>query len=425
MTDQSRRAVFVSQRYPPEQGGNASRIRDNAVSLRDNGWDVTVLSPVKSYPFGEFDRSRTVRTSERDDGIVIHRFWTWQPRAADPSLTERLAYYLIFTVGALWWLLRNRRQCDVVVTSSPPITTQLPGIVMSFLGVPWVTDVRDLWIDAAVSLGHIAEGSLPERLARRFQKFALHRADRITVTTAATTDVLEETYGPGLSSKTVLIPNGVDTDTFHPTDTAERPIVIYTGNIGSAQDLEVCVEAMAKLSHDDVVLRLVGTGDREAALRRLADDLSLNDRVEFTGLVPREQVPEYLNEATIGIAPLRDTDALNYAMPTKVYEYMACALPTLVTGGDHIRSFVDESGGGVHVTNDPERIAEVLDALFADESRRETLARQGYEHVVERYTRDGIARRLSAELSELVDEAGAADIAERANMDGTTTADAN
>jgi glycosyltransferase involved in cell wall biosynthesis len=403
MARDTRHVVFVSQRYPPEQGGNASRIRDTAVNLQHQGWDVTVLSPVKSYPFSEFERSRTWQTTESDGEVTVHRFWTWQPQTVDPSLIQRLAYFLIFALHATWWLLRNFRRYDAVITSSPPITTQLPGLATSLLGKPWVADVRDLWIDAAVSLGHIGEGSLPERLARRFQEFALRTADRITVTTDATTTELETTYGPGLARKAVLIPNGVDTDTFHPTDAEKDPTIVYTGNIGSAQDLEACVRAMARLTHDEATLQLVGSGDVEPDLKRLVDNLSIEDRVEFTGLVPREVVPAILNEAMVGIAPLEDTDALQYAMPTKVYEYMACGLPTVVTGGDHIERFIEESGGGVHVENDPDRIAEVFDELLSDQTYRTGLAERGHEHVVERYTRDGIARRLNDELVELVD----------------------
>lgn len=406
MSGDTHQVVFVSQRYPPEQGGNASRIRDTAINLTEEGWDVTVLAPVKSYPFGEFERSRAWHTRESDGEITIHRFWTWQPQTADPAFLQRLAYFTLFALHVLWWLLRNIRQYDVVITSSPPITTELPGIVVSMLGKPWVTDIRDLWIDAAVSLGHIEAGGVPERLARRFQGFALRTADRITVTTDATTNSLEETYGSGLSSKAVLIPNGVDTDQFHPgggdTNT-DRPVVVYTGNIGSAQDLHACVRAMAHLPNQDAVLRLVGSGDVEGELKHIADDLSLNGRVEFTGLVPRETVPTILSEATVGIAPLKDTDALKYAMPTKVYEYMACGLPTLVTGGDHIEWFVRESGGGVHVENDPEKIAEALDRLLGDQAYRDELAARGHDYVVEHYTRDEIARRLSDELIAIVE----------------------
>lgn len=404
MTNDTRQVVFISQRYPPEQGGNASRIRDLAVNIHDEGWDVTVLSPVKSYPFGEFGRSSTRHTVESQEGITIHRLWTWQPQMTDPSLHHRLAYYLIFALHAGMWLLWNVREYDIVVTSDPPVTTELPGLVASLLGKPWIADIRDLWIDAAVALGKLEAGGIMERAAREFQRLSLQRADRITVTTEATTDRLADSYGQMVDAKSVLVPNGVEVDVFHPTDAEEERVIVYTGNLGSAQDLESCVRAMARLSDDDAVLQLVGTGDEKPALERLAEELSLSSRVEFTGLVPREEVPRILNRAMVGIAPLKDTEALQYAMPTKVYEYMACSLPTLVTGGEHIEQFMEDSGGGVHVENDPDRIAEELDAMFDDESYREELANRGYEYVIERFTRDAIARRLRDELDELVEQ---------------------
>jgi glycosyltransferase involved in cell wall biosynthesis len=423
MTGKRRRVVFVSQMYPPEKGGNPSRIHDNATHLREEGWDVTVLAPPPSYPPDEFERTTERASTETIDGITVHRLWTWQPRGDDPGMKSRLPYFLLFAVHAVVWLLRNVRRYDVVVTSTPPISTGAPGLLAAALGKPWVVDVRDLWIDASISLGYLDEGSLVERVSRRFQKTVLHTADRVLVTTEGNGRRLREAYGESLAEKTLLIPNGVDTATFHPSsdDASEsdptgathvgvsdggrsdaRPTIVYTGNLGSAQDLDSCVRAMSHLSHETAVLKLVGNGDRKSDLRRLAAELGVEDRVEFTGTIPREEVPAVLDDATVGVAPLKDTDELAYAMPTKVYEYMACGLPTLVTGRGEVEQFVAESGGGVHAENDPERIAERLDELLADPERRRRLAEQGHEYVTTRYGRQAIASRFSDELADLV-----------------------
>jgi glycosyltransferase involved in cell wall biosynthesis len=413
MNGHARRVVFVSQMYPPEKGGNPSRIHDTAVHLRDEGWDVTVLAPPPSYPPGEFERTFRRASTDTIDGVTVHRLWTWQPRGDDPGMKSRLPYFLLFAIHALLWLLRNVRRYDVVVTSTPPISTGAPGLLTAALGKPWVVDVRDLWIDASISLGYLEEGSLIERVSRRFQRTVLHAADRVTVTTEGNGRRLRQTYGQSLGDKLLLVPNGVDTTTFRPAgdeattddrDAADRPpTVVYTGNLGSAQDLESCVRAMAHLDHEDAVLKLVGSGDRKAALQRLVTDLDLDDRVEFTGTIPREEVPGVLARATVGVAPLKDSEELAYAMPTKVYEYLACKLPVLVTGRGEVERFVEESGGGVHAANDPERIAERLDELLADPERRRRLAERGHEHVTAQYGRHAIAGRLSDELEALLD----------------------
>jgi glycosyltransferase involved in cell wall biosynthesis len=413
-----RRIVFVSQMYPPEKGGNPSRIHDLAVHLRDEDWDVTVLAPPPSYPPGEFERTFRRASTDTIDGVTVHRLWTWQPRGDDPGMKSRLPYFLVFAMHALVWLLRHRRRYDVVVTSTPPISTGAPGLLAVALGKPWVVDVRDLWIDASISLGYLEEGSLIERVSRWFQRTVLHAADRVSVTTEGNGRRLRETYGQSLAGKLLHVPNGVDTDTFRPAgdeastadgtaagdeaSTADRPTIVYTGNLGSAQDLESCVRAMAHLENEDAVLTLVGNGDRKAALQRLVSDLGLDDRVEFMGTIPRAEVPAVLNRATVGVAPLKDSEELAYAMPTKVYEYLACKLPTLVTGRGEVERFVEASGGGVHAENDPERIADRLDELLADPARRRRLAEQGHEYVTARHGRRAIASSLSDELGTLV-----------------------
>jgi len=443
MTGTARRVLFISQRFPPEKGGNASRIHDTATQLADRGWSVTVLAPLPCYPPGEFDRRWSRSTTESIDGVTVHRLWTWQPQVEGPGIARRLPYYLLFGLHAMLWLLWNVRRYDVVITSTPPISTGAPGLLATALGKPWTVDVRDLWIDAAVSLGYIEAGGCAERISRGFQRLVLHSADRITVTTPTMVRLLRSTYGDELNEKTVVIPNGVDTERFHPDegrppgsgpgtdrrldaaesgertgrraragtatriDSATRrddepAVVVYAGNLGSAQDLEACVPAIPRLDHDDTVLRLVGSGDIESRLRELADELGVDNRVEFVGTVPRSEVPEILNTATIGIAPLKDAEVFAYAMPTKVYEYMACGLPVLVTGRGEVERFVLDSDGGVHARNDPAAIAHRIDEMLADERRRQRMAERGRDHVVEHYDRDAITRDLETELVNLV-----------------------
>ena len=423
------RAVFVSQRFPPDKGGNAARIHDVTTHL-DDGWDVTVLAPPPSYPPGEFDRSWQRKQTDSVDGVTTHRLWTWQPMTENPGMLRRLPYYLLFSIHAMFWLVWNVRRYDAVVTTTPPISTGAAGLCASVLGKPWIVDVRDLWIDAAVSLGYLDEGSFLERASRRFQRLVLHTADGITVTTELLGEYIQELYGESLAEKTLLISNGVDVDRFQPPasrvsddstaaavpenrqDAAAtagpkpdggRSTIIYTGNLGSSQALGPCIRAMAHLEHDAAVLKLIGAGDMKSELRQLRDDLGLADRVEFHGLVPRAEVPALLADATIGIAPLQDSEEMAYAMPTKLYEYLASGLPTVVTGRGEIERFIDASGGGFHVENDPEQIAAKFDELLADEQLREQLGRDGRAYVEANCDRKAIANRLSKKLSELVE----------------------
>jgi len=414
--DTDRSVVFVSQQFPPDRSGHASRIRDMSTALADDGWTVTVLAPPPSFPPSAFDHSWRPVESTTTDGVVVNRLWSPQPTSSDPGFLTRMAYYVVFAAHAFCWLLLNGRRYDVVVTTTPPISTGVAGLTSLLFGQRWVVDVRDLWIDASVSLGFIEEGGALERVSRRYQWFVLHRADSIAVTTTTLGEEVCEQYGDSLSARIELMPNGVDIDRFDESATADaasdesrtddKSIIIYTGNIGHAQDLDVCIDALTRLP-EDTTLRLVGGGDALPALQEQAAEQGLTDRVEFVGPVDHEEIPPLLADADVGIAPLKDDSGLSYAMPTKVYEYLGCRLPVVATGNGELERFMAESEGGVHAKNDPESIAEAIETLLSHDDLRTERAQTGYEHVARQYDRAEIAARFSDHLDGLVADGAA------------------
>ncbi|WP_276253174.1 glycosyltransferase family 4 protein [Halomontanus rarus] len=397
----SNSVVIVSQHFPPDKSGNASRVHDTARHLVDEGWAVTVLAPPPAFPHGQFDPTWKRKQSQVKDGVTVHRLWAWQPLGEDPHFLSRMAYYVLFPLHVMLWTLFHYREFDVIITSSPPIFTGFAGLPFGLSGQKaWLVDVRDLWIDASVGLGFIEDNGVGERLARRYERVVLQQADQVTVTTTVLGERLVDLYDLD-SEKIVHLPNGVDTDRFEPSASEPDPVIIYTGNVGHAQDLESCVRAMAELERDDVTLKIVGDGDIKSDLERLARETNLNGQVEFTGLVPRDEIPEILDNAMIGLAPLKSTDTLEYAVPTKAYEYMACELPVVATGIGEINSLIEDSGGGLLVANDPEAIADVFEQLLEEESTRSDLGSSGREHMIENYDRGVVAERLSGVLEEV------------------------
>ena len=413
--------VFVSQQFPPDRSGHASRLSALATTLADEGWDVSVLTPPPSFPHGEFERSWRPTERTQIDGVEVVRLWTVQPTSPDPGFLTRMAFYVLFAVHATLWLLARRHEHDVLVTTTPPISTGVAGLATVRADTRWVVDVRDLWIDASVSLGFISEGGLLERGSRRFQRGVLSRADRLSVTTETLGERLCEQYGAELEAKLLLVPNGVDTERFQRPETAatnsgppveavrrdggenERTpkVVIYTGNIGHAQNLDECVRALETLP-EDVILRLVGGGDAVEDLEQLATDRGVRHRVEFVGTRPHEEIPELIGEAQVGLAPLRDDAELGYAMPTKVYEYLGSGVPVVTTGRGELERFIDRSGGGIHAESDDQSIATAIETLLEDDDLRVETGRRGSEYVCERYDRKSVAREFSQHLCRLV-----------------------
>jgi len=393
MSETKPNLLVISQTFPPEKGGNASRMHDLMRHLTDE-WKVTVIAPPKCYPHGEYDWSWTWYDRKEVDGIQLHRVWAWQPTNPDPSFASRIAYYLTFALHAFVWVLFNFREYDVVFTSSPPIFTGFVAFPFGYLTeTPWVVDIRDMWIDLSVNLGFISDGGLIERISRKYRQLELSTCDLITVTTRETEASLVSQYG--ISTPIGFIPNGVETELFKPGTDDPDPTVIYTGTIGHCQDLESCVKAMQYVSDDMVSFHIVGGGDLRAKLERMSADLGIEERIKFKGFVERDRIPEFLADSMIGIAPIKPDESLQYAVPTKLYEYMAGELPVIAVGKGEIKRFVKESEGGLVADNDPKDIAEKIDTLVADRAYRGELGRNGRKHIEAHYDREAIAHRLS------------------------------
>ncbi len=396
--------LIVSQLYAPETGGNASRIGDMAKQLKSLGIEVIILSPHPTMPFGTFRRSWQRKSENVSDGIRVANLWSWQPRAGDPGFVSRMAYYLIFALHAAAWALLNRKKYDVIVTTSPPIFVTFPGLLAKLLaGKRWIVDVRDLWIDASVSLGFIKKGSLYEKVSRRFERLFYSRSDLVTVTTQESANRILRSY-PGLGrDKFVLLSNGVDTEKFYRPAAKKKRQIIFSGNIGHAQDLEKVIMAMGEVSKKhDVRLLIVGDGDLKELLVRRVRENNLEDCVIFRDLVPRDEVPELISESCIGVAPLKDIETLEYAIPTKVFEYMACGIPFVGCSRGEIANIADKSKGGIIARNDVKAIADAICGLLDNPRLEEEMGDNGRSYVKEHYDRRNIARVLREKIILLI-----------------------
>ena len=396
-----RRVCIVSQHFPPEKSGNASRIYDTAVHLADLGLDVTVLAPHPTFPTGSFPRTWRRSSVQEVNGVHVVRLWTWQPASGDPGFPSRMAYYLLFPLHAALWLIFAQNRFDVIVTSAPPLFTGLPGYILRRTSaVKWILDIRDLWIDASIGLWFLKEGSISERLSRRFEQACLSRADFVGVTTEELGRRIASRYR--VAAPMELMPNGVDTDLFHPTSGGKKRQIIYAGNVGHAQDLDKVALAIKSMNGTyDLKFLIVGDGDTKKHLEQLVKTENLADSIIFTGTLPREEIPRLLSESLVGMAPLKRLANLEYAAPTKAYEYMACGLPFVGCGDGEIAHLAHESGAGVIAGNTPEAIAATLATLLDDPGRMEEMGRRGREYVAEHYGRRAVALKLKQHIERM------------------------
>lgn len=390
------RLLIISQHYPPDRSGNASRIFDMSSHLQKLGDEVTILAPYPSFPPGSFQRKWSLSESKIIKGINLINVLSWQPASENPNFLSRMAYYLSFPLHTVLWIAFNSRKFDVVISSAPPIFTGFGGLISKLLfKKKWCMDVRDLWIDASISLGFLKKGSFFERISRLYEKICYSNADMIGVTTQELGRRILNTYKNVDEHKIKVVSNGVDTEFFYPAEVKKKKQIIYAGNIGHAQDLENVILSMKIIIKKlDLKFLIVGDGDIRTPLEELAKREGLSKNIEFTGLIARENIPLMFSESMIGIAALKKMPSLEYAVPTKAYEYMACGIPFVGCGKGEIRYLAEKSGGGMIADNSPDAIAEAIIDLLNNPQKMDEMGKSGREFVKLNYDRKQIATKL-------------------------------
>lgn len=390
--------LIVSQHFPPDKSGNSSRIYDISNNLSKKNVNLFVMAPYPSFPHGTFRRRFKPRNANMiNPKLKVINLASWQPRKENPSFISRTLYYITFPLHAVIWAIIYSKSYSVILTSSPPLFTVIPGLVLKlFLKKKWIIDYRDMWIEASISLGFLKKGSLTEKISKKFLKICFNKVDVVLVTTEG---IKKKLKAHGVDKPIKIIPNGVDKDIFYPRTVTKKDQVIYSGNIGHAQDLENCILAMEELGKKHGYnLLIVGDGDKRTDLEELTRSRDLTEYVEFRGPVPREEIPTLISESIVGLAPLKNLESLDYAVPSKIYEYMACKIPFLGCGTGEIESLAERSEAGIVADNHPDAIAETMIKLV---KKGEKMGKNGLNHVNQCYQREKIVEDLKNVLDSI------------------------
>src|SRR4051794_36509129 len=104
--------------------------------------------------------------------------------------------------------------------------------------------------------------------------------------------------------------------------------------------------ALVKPVRPDIRFLIVGDGAERQSLCDQADADGL-DHVTFTGLVPRERIPDYLAASDISLVTLKRSDVFKTVLPSKMFESMAAARPIVLAVDGEARETLERSSGGL------------------------------------------------------------------------------
>ena len=374
-----KKVLIIAPNFLPESVGGASRIYEMAKKMK-NEFDVSVICPPPTYPFTKYDKSNQIFKRENFEGITIYRIWTYQPSTKNPSFLGRLFYYTIFPILTNLFLFRLLQNTSFVIISTPPSSLLITSWVVRLFKKKLIIDVRDLWIDALSSLGYVNKDNFIIKWVKRFEINCWKKANLLLVNSVTTSERIKQILGKN-STNIKYLPFSPDLDIFQKHNNKKEKQIVYIGNFGISQALEVLINAMPIIISKipEINLKLYGGGFCESKIRNLVKELKLEKSVHFFNPVSRNEIPSILSKSLIGIVSLQDNEGLRSAIPTKTFEYLACSLPIVAYGkSDELKRIIEESNAGIYIDNNNEKeIGNSLIKLLSDEEKLKKYSENG------------------------------------------------
>lgn len=349
------RVALVTPMFAPHVGGVELYVEKVARALRDDpAFEPVVITTKRGLG----------RTDETYDGYEVVRLGS--------PLDLRGG-----RMNPLWWWqlprLLRRLRIDVVNAHAPnPGISEL--VTLRSGGLPVVYTYHS---------GTMAKGGRTDPVLRAWERWVLPRVfKRATRLVAASPVALTHATG-----RATVIPAGVDTRLFAPTQRERDRSILYVGRIESAsrwKGVQVLVEALPHVLEKvpDATLNLVGTGDDVAAIRSLAEGLGVADRINWLGQLGQEDVAVELARAGVLAVPsLTDADAA----PQVVMEALSSGTPVVGSNVGGVPINVHDGVNGFLVPpGDPSALADRLAQVLADGDLSAALANAGRAHAVAR-----------------------------------------
>lgn len=394
--------LVVTQYFYPEN----FRINTLCRELMNRGNEVTVLTAYPQYPIGKiYDGYGFDIPYEKDwHGVNIERVKTF-PRGNGPL--GLLRNCVSFVLSANRWVKQCTEKYDAVfVFEVSPVTVGLPAVAYKKkFGTPMFFNLQDLWPENVHEVLGIRFPPLTFVINQIVDKI-YRNSDRIL---CASNGFVQNLRQRGVSEDKLVFwpqfcmepdlantscPDIYSKDSFN---------VVFTGNIGDAQGLDLVLEAARELKGQKIRWYLVGDGRARERLQTLAQTYDVADDVVFVGRVSEAEANCYVHYADCAYLSFKNNALFNMTLPAKLQTYLACGAPILAAAGGESAEVVKQANCGIAVPPEKDALVQaVQDFAKLRKDEHVSMAEHAREYFVTHFAMDSLVDELERMMREVL-----------------------
>ena len=401
--------------YHPELTGIGKYTGEMCEWLAQRGHKVDIITALPFYPQWKVHKEYKDKgfLKEVRNKVNVYRVPIYVPQKVTGE--TRVLHELSFNLKSLrYWFSNFFRAHDVVIGICPPLQVGIyPYLYQFFRKRPFIFHIQDLQVDAAKQLGLIKNKKLLSAIEKT-EKFLFAKA---TIVSTISEGIKRKIIEKGISEdKIFLLPNWVDTEFIKPLSKEESlkkefafkdtdKIILYSGNIGEKQGLEIVINVAEKLKErKNVYFVFCGEGAAKERLVKMANEKGLSN-VKFFPLQPYEKLPRLLAMADIHLV-IQKRAASDLVMPSKLTGILAAGGFAIVTadGGTNLYDVVKNNQIGI-VTKpeDSGALYETIVYCLDNFSQIEDIKSKARQYAEEHLNKDRILKRFEKLVEGLVD----------------------
>jgi len=373
-------AYWHDARFKKSVGGPV-KIYELASNLTSLGHDVYLFLPDIGYP----ERQTTAN-------VIRIPF-------IDLPLIRFICYQVLAYFYSLMRILKHGRPDLIYVRI---MWSFIPMLLGRLFSIPVILEVNDSPHRAYKGINN----RLKRQLIRLIDRISYNLSNHILPVTQGIAENLHSIEGVPLDKLTVL-PSGTNTDLFRPLDKEScckklglDMRALYIGFIGTFfrhQGIDTLINSAPLIvqNYPDAKFLMVGDGPMRVSWEKRVSENGLDKSFIFTGYVPYEDVPTYCGVMDVCVAPLlKEADERSLV---KVFDYLACRKPVVISDIGETSSFFSESGAILTVVpEDHTSLAHGISHLLENEPLRNDMGKSGREFVCSQFSRIRIAEIVEA-----------------------------
>ena len=404
------RILVVSQYFWPE----SFRINEIVTSLVERGIDVTVLTGKPNYPEGKFFKGYQAYgcITEEWNSAHINRVPIFS-RGVNSKFRLSLNYLSFIFSGLIFgaWKLRNVSTDLILVQGYSPILKALPALFIGWLKrAPVILYVQDLWPDSIEATEYI-KNQFIIGCVRLPVRFIYRHVDLILISSRPFEPAIQG-YCP--AAKIVYHPNSGDMPPLNlcKKSQSELPVlnegfsVVFAGNVGSAQAVQVIVEAARFLmAYSEIKIVILGSGSKLDWMIEQKKILKLTN-LYLAGRFPVEDMPLLLSRASILLATLADRAIFSATVPNKIQTYMSIGRPIIACMNGEGARLVKEAKAGLAVpAEDASKLSEAILSLYKlTEGELNIIGQNAQSYYRTNFDHEQLISKLITIMEELVEK---------------------